>query len=94
MKIFIFIVRELKHCFGLNTEKMVTFALMGDSRVRNLYEYFEFLMEGNFTPWAVKPHHNLNISYPESNFKVDFLWGPQMETGNPKVFPKREIYNF
>jgi hypothetical protein len=81
----------MKHCFGEKEEGMVDFAFMGDSRVRNHYEYFEFLMEGHFTPWAVKPHHNLNISYPESNFKIDFLWGPQMNTGNQKVFIKLYI---
>lgn len=61
---------------------------MGDSRVRNLFEFFEFMMEGNFTPWAVKPHRNLNATYPEHNFQLDFLWGPQTETGNQEVFEK------
>jgi hypothetical protein len=72
---------------------MINFVLLGDSRIRNIYEYFVFMIEGQFTPLIAKPHHNLNMLYPESNFKVDFLWGPQMETGNQKVFAKRDIYN-
>jgi hypothetical protein len=60
----------------------VNFVLMGDSRIRNLYEYLEFMMEDNFTTWDLKPHHNLNVSYPELNLKLDFLWGPQTDTGN------------
>jgi hypothetical protein len=58
---------EMKECFEKKKDgSAVTFALMGDSRVRNLYEFFEFMVEGNFTPWAVKPHRNLYISYPVS----------------------------
>jgi hypothetical protein len=78
--------REILECFGKKEGDQVNFVFMGDSRMHNLYEYFEFLLEGNFTPWEEKPHHNLNIFYPEYNFKMDFLWGPQMETSNQKVF--------
>ena len=61
---------------------------MGDSRIRNLYEFFEFTMEGKYTafdPHTKKPHHNLNVTYQNLNFKMDFLWAPQTETGNQYV---------
>ena len=66
----------------------INIALMGDSRVRNLYEFFEFMFKGSFTPWAEKPHRNLESKYPDFNVNIDFLWGPQMETGNQEVFEK------
>ena len=66
----------------------VNIVLMGDSRVRNLYEYFELIMKGSFTPWAEKPHRNLESKYPNFNAKVNFLWAPQMETGNQDVFER------
>ena len=78
---------EIKECFSKKEDgSPVTFALMGDSRVRNLYEYFQQMLQGNFTAWAEKPHRDLDASYPDFNFQVDFLWGPQTETGNQDVF--------
>jgi len=77
----------MKKCFSMKEDSSdVTFALMGDSRVRNLFEYFQEMMKGNFTPWAEKPHRNINATYPEFNFQVDFLWAPQTETGNQDDF--------
>ena len=86
-----FVFREIIQCFyEKNDGTAVTFVLMGDSRVRNLFEYFQFMVLGNFTPWAVKPHRNLNATYLDFNFQVDFLWGPQTETGNQDAF-KNEL---
>ena len=58
---------------------------MGDSRIRNLYEFFQFMLEGSFTPWVEKPHRNLNMSFENYSFNLNFLWGPQTETGNQEV---------
>jgi hypothetical protein len=60
----------------------VNFVLMGDSRVRNLYEHFKFMLEGSYGTSTEKPHYNINSTYQDLNFKLDFLWGPQTETGN------------
>ena len=75
--------REIKQCFHEDKNgKEVTFALMGDSRIRNIFEYFQEMFLGHFTQWSDKPHRNLQANFSEFNFKVDFLWGPQTETGN------------
>ena len=81
----------MKQCFKMKDTGRVNIALMGDSRVRNLYEFFEFMLKGSFTPWAVKPHRNLESDYPDFNVNIDFLWGPQMETGNQDVFEKTHL---
>ena len=83
--VFFVFFREIKECFRKEDGSNVNFVLMGDSRVRNLYEFFEFMVEGNFTPWAQKPHRNLNRTYHDLNFNLTFLWGPQTETGNQEV---------
>ena len=59
---------------------------MGDSRTRNIFDYFEQMVWGNFTPWVEKPHCNIRSHFSDFNFKVDFLWGPQTETGNQLNF--------
>ncbi len=66
-------------------EEIVKFVFMGDSRIRNLYEYFQLKMDGSMSPSIEKPHHNLNGTYQNFNFKIDFLWAPQTETGNQYV---------
>ena len=55
---------------------------MGDSRIRNLYEHLKFMMEGRYGTSGEKPHYNINSTYPDQHIKLDFLWGPQTETGN------------
>ncbi len=84
-KVFFGIFREIKECFRKKDGSNVNFVLMGDSRVRNLYEFFEFMVEGNFTPWEIKPHRSLNITYDDFKFNLTFLWAPQTETGNQEV---------
>ena len=59
---------------------------MGDSRVRNQYEYFQAILGGYVTTWGEKPHHNLQSNFSEYNFKLNFLWGPQLETGKQLSF--------
>ena len=61
---------------------MVTLAFAGDSRARNLYEYFDSMLEGTFAPWKTKPHNSINRMDPKYNLKIDFIWGPQLETGD------------
>ena len=60
-------------------ENVVNVVVIG---MRNLYEYFETMFDGHFTPWWETPHDHVNITYQPFNIKVDYIWGPQMETGN------------
>jgi hypothetical protein len=74
----------MKQCFEQEKEKMVNFVFVGDSRIRNLFEYFVFLHEGRSGWSSKKAHHNLLKVYKESNLKMDFLWGNQMENTKKK----------
>ena len=79
--------REIKECFHKDkSDENVTFVLMGDSRIRNQYEYFQAILGGQVTTWGEKPHHSLQSNFSEYNFKLVFLWGPQMETGKQLSF--------
>jgi hypothetical protein len=64
---------------------LVNFAMMGDSRVRNLYQYFEFLNSQECYSCNMKLHYNRNLTFENINFKIDFIWGPQTETGSQYV---------
>lgn len=75
--------REIKQCFTSSKETgKVNFVLMGDSRVRNIFEFSEGLIGGKVTTWDEKPHHNIHNVYEDINFLLDFLWGPQTDYGN------------
>jgi hypothetical protein len=78
-----FFHREIGQCFTSEKgDKRVNFVYVGDSRVRNIFEFSESLIEGKFTTWDEKPHHNIRNVYDEINFTMDFLWGPQTDYGN------------
>ncbi len=56
--------------------------MMGDSRIRNIYSYFEFMYSNKCDSCDRNIHVSQNLTFQKDNFKIDFIWGPQTETGN------------
>jgi hypothetical protein len=64
---------------------------MGDSRIRNIFEYFEYMIIGEKVTQN-RPHYNLQHVFADVNLKLDFLWTPLTEYGNQEVFTLKIIF--
>jgi hypothetical protein len=64
---------------------------MGDSRIRNIFEFFENLIKGQKVSKS-KPHYNIHNVYENISFKMDFIWEPQTDFGNQCVFIRFPIF--
>ncbi len=79
--------RNVKSCFTSlgSGQRKAQIVLIGDSRIRNFFEFFKTSLGNVAIEYEVKPHHDMTWNSDRFNLKLDYFFAPFVNNDTIKV---------